>query len=443
MTEKLRRLVGSVWFIMLIALAIRLILVAYLYPGQLNPRRDHFPFGYETGRIARAIASGRGFSDPLSIETGPTAWMTPVYPYLVASVFKMFGIYSAASALVLLSLNGIFSALTCLPVFLIGRESFGPRVGTWAAWAWALFPYSILLSADMIWETCLTAMLLSFLFLFTLRVEHWTRNTAWAGYGFLWGVTALTNPAVLSLLPLFAGWACYRLRMRRKEWVRPAAVAALVFVLVLVPWEGRNYRTFHELVPLRDNFWMNVWLSNHGDPSLSSIETSLPSTSEAEAREFSRLGEIVYMAEKRRQVTTFIRSHPALFAQMTLRSFVRTWTGAWGLPEGRIAVHFDPDEAFDPTNVAFCTGISILAFLGIRRAFLSGAETRWLYAFLLVSFPLVYYVTISQMRYRHPIDPEILILAVYACVSPYSAEDRVAVYTPGVDLRRVSVQNPA
>jgi 4-amino-4-deoxy-L-arabinose transferase-like glycosyltransferase len=434
MHERLRRLAGSVWFVTLVAFAIRMIVVAFLYQGEMNPRRDHFPFGYETGRIARAIALGRGFSDPLSIPTGPTAWMAPLYPYVVAGVFKVLGIYTAKSAIALLTLNSVFSAFTCIPVFLIGRDSFGSRTGTSAAWAWALFPYSILLSADMIWETCLTTLLLTSLFLMALRLKRSAHLEVWAGFGLLSGIAALTNPAVLSLIPLFIGWACFRSQMREKELRLPTAVAVVLLVFVLFPWEARNYRTFHELVPVRDNLWMNIWLTNHGDASLSTPETSLPSTNDLEAQEFSRVGELAYMAEKRRQAIDFIRGHPGWFAWMTFRRFLYTWTGAWSLPQGPLVMHFDPDEPFDPGNVAFCTGLSVLAFLGLRRAFLRGAETRWLYALLLTFFPLLYYFSISQMRYRHPIDPEILILAVYACVGSLGAGREVKVHASRINL---------
>ena len=87
--------------IVVIALALRLAAMAFLYPEQLNPERDHWQFGYETGRIARSIAEGKGFSSPLFEDTGPTAWITPVYPYLVAGIFKIFGVYTKTSALVL------------------------------------------------------------------------------------------------------------------------------------------------------------------------------------------------------------------------------------------------------------------------------------------------------------------------------------------------------
>src|SRR5208283_4896298 len=74
------------------------IVMVFLLPEQLEPQRDHWHFGYEAGRIARSIVQGRGFGSPLFEDTGPTAWMTPVYPYLVAGVFKLFGTYTKLSA---------------------------------------------------------------------------------------------------------------------------------------------------------------------------------------------------------------------------------------------------------------------------------------------------------------------------------------------------------
>ena len=55
------------------------------------------------------------FSSPLHADTGPTAWMTPIYPFLLACVFKVFGIYTKASAIFMLSLDSLFSALTSFP----------------------------------------------------------------------------------------------------------------------------------------------------------------------------------------------------------------------------------------------------------------------------------------------------------------------------------------
>ena len=64
---------SSLLWMVLTALAIRLVVMVFLLPEQLDPSRDHWHFGYETGRIARSIVQGHGFSSPLFADTGPTA----------------------------------------------------------------------------------------------------------------------------------------------------------------------------------------------------------------------------------------------------------------------------------------------------------------------------------------------------------------------------------
>src|SRR5437660_11937850 len=107
-------------------------------------------FGYETGRVARAIAAGEGFSSPLNVNTGPTAWFTPVYPYLLAGVFKLFGTYTAQSLLVIQTLNCAFSALACLSFFYLGRKVFGPTVSYCSGWVWTILPSSVIFPSFMV-----------------------------------------------------------------------------------------------------------------------------------------------------------------------------------------------------------------------------------------------------------------------------------------------------
>src|SRR5579884_1411574 len=109
-------------FVAAFVLRLAYILIAHTY--KVKPDEDYFSFGYEMGRIGRAIAMGRGFADPFGPQTGPTAWEPPLYPYLIALVFKLTAIYSHASAFILLTINSIFSSLTCIPIFLISRKCF-------------------------------------------------------------------------------------------------------------------------------------------------------------------------------------------------------------------------------------------------------------------------------------------------------------------------------
>jgi hypothetical protein len=79
------------------------------YIGSPN---DNIPFGEEICSIADHIVRGQGFSSPFHQDTGPTAWVAPVYPYLVALVFRLFGSYSVGSAMVLLGIQCIIAAST-------------------------------------------------------------------------------------------------------------------------------------------------------------------------------------------------------------------------------------------------------------------------------------------------------------------------------------------
>src|SRR6476660_5034991 len=177
-------------FIVIVALVLRLGVIVLGHTYRITPRRDHFQFGWEMGRIARSIALGQGFSSPTDFSTGPTAWAPPLYPYILARVFKLFGLYSRASAFVILSINSAFAALTCLVLYRIGMRLFGSGPARWAAWTWALFPYLIYWPVRVVWETSLSALLLSAILLQTLRVREAPRPWSGALLGLLWGVTA-------------------------------------------------------------------------------------------------------------------------------------------------------------------------------------------------------------------------------------------------------------
>src|SRR5260370_26875337 len=99
------------------------------------------PFGAEICSIAQHIVRGQGFSSPFYRDTGPTAWIAPLYPYLAAVVFRFFGIYSVASAIVLLGFQCIVGAATGITIHALGRRTFGPQIGLLTACLWTLSPF--------------------------------------------------------------------------------------------------------------------------------------------------------------------------------------------------------------------------------------------------------------------------------------------------------------
>ena len=155
----------------LIAFLVRVgwILIAHTY--RIRTTENNFGFGFETGRIAYSLANGMGFSSPFGGNTGPSAWTAPVYPWIVSLAFRVFGSYSPASAFVMLTFNSIFAALTSWTIYRTARRIFNPTVAIWAGWVWALYPDTIFWSVKWIWETSLSAFLLSLLFMLTVEME--------------------------------------------------------------------------------------------------------------------------------------------------------------------------------------------------------------------------------------------------------------------------------
>lgn len=403
------RFPSSLVSIVLVALAIRLVVAAFLLPEQLDPQRDHWPFGYETGRIARSIAEGRGFSSPLFEDTGPTAWMTPVYPYFVAGVFKLFGVYTRASAVVLLALQCLISASNCVPIFYLARKLFGSRVALWSGWAWAFFPYGIYFPAERIWSTWLSTTLLTVLFLGALWLAESDRLLHWAGLGLLWGFAALTEPIVLAAWPFTMAWSCYGLHRRKMCWIVPLAVLTLALGLAVSPWFVRNYRVFGRFIPFRDNAGLEIHEGNCGETFHWRPRMLGPWHNDQEWQDLKRLGELTYMDREKKLGFDFIRSHPRWFAVVTVRRFVYIWTGFWSFDKRYLA-----EEPLDAPNVFFCTSLTVCMLVGLRRIWRKDRQLAALFALVLFFFPAIYYVTHVDVCYRRPIDPLILLLALYA-----------------------------
>ena len=409
--ETNRHLWAQPWFIFFVALVLRLAVVPFLAGDQLNPARDHWVFGWETGRIARSLASGHGIGSPLFGWTGPTAWMGPVYPSLVAAVFKVFGIYSKASAYVILSLNCLFAALTCLPVHSIARTVFARRTATAATWVWALFPYSFDFSAGLVSNTALNALLFTLAVAMTITLERKLSPRSWAAWGIVWALAGLTEPSLLACLPVAGLWLIYRLRQRGMCWNffwRPA-VAGLAFLILVSPWFVRNERVFGRFIPFRSNFWLVFYQGNTWDTFDLYPDWANPPHNPAEMAEYARVGEIAYMNEKKWQAIAEVREHPARFAWLTLRRIIFTWTGYWNLSPAYRRI-----EPLTLPNVFVATLLSVLTVSGLFLAFARVRRFAVLFAWLLLAFPAVYYITHPSMAYRHPLDPLLLALGVHA-----------------------------
>lgn len=338
---------------------------------------SHPQFGFEMGWIARALASGHGFSSPYYPWSGPTAMQPPLYPVLLSLVFRLFGIYTVTAGFAILSINSLLSALTCIPVYFSAKYSLDTRGARWAAWTWAFYPFAIYFSAGRVWEYALTGLLFATCFCIAQRIHSTVNPLVWLGWGVLYGLTALSNPAVLSTLPFLLLLALYRVYRSGGRWLRNGTLTALAAIAVLTPWVVRNHHALGIICPVRDNFWLEFYSGNSGDPSLNPV-SSHPASNPVEMERFLSMGEIAFLAEKHTLAVEYLRQHPESIVYKTLRRIFYYWTGFWSFSMDEIQrepyepgkcllrkLHHAADAARHPTDVALQP---------LRRSALSGAH---------------------------------------------------------------------
>jgi len=398
------RIRSSPSWIVVIALGLRIAWIILGHTYRFKATDSNFGFGWEMGRIGESLASGHGFSNPFGPPTGPTAWEPPLYPFFIAGVFKIFGIYTKAAAFVLLGLNSVFSALTCVPIFKIARRIFSEKVAVGSAWAWALLPNVMFWSTRAIWETTLAALLLSTIFWVALTFEDRNGSMPWIQFGLLWGIAALVNTSLLSFLPASGLWAWYRRAKTGKRSLGGVVLASVVFLACITPWIVRNYETFGKFIFIRDNFGAELRLGNGPGANGTWMEYLHPTQNVYEMQKYESMGEIKYVAKRGHEAIAYIQSDYARFASLCVKRFIYFWAG--------------PPKATQPAwmneakNSLFLAS-SVLAFWGLWRALRFRRPGAWLLLWMILFYPAIYYVVFPAPRYRVPIEPEIAILCVF------------------------------
>jgi 4-amino-4-deoxy-L-arabinose transferase-like glycosyltransferase len=397
------------------ALGVRIayILLAHMY--RVRPAGDHFQFGWEMGRIARALVTGFGYSDPFTGHTGPTAWVPPVYTLLIGGAFKVFGVYSAGAALALLVLNAAFSAVTAVIVYEIGARCFGRRNGLWAGWLWALHPAAMQYAVKWIWEMTLSTMLLTAVIVLALRMRRIGEGLRadeedaqtlgrWLIFGLLWGLIALSNPALLAFLPVCGVWLLLGAR-RRMHAVQRAALAAAVCCALIAPWAYRNWQAFHAFIPLRGNFGAELALGDGPDSTGFLMEYNHPMQSAKQMRLYSELGELRYVQMRREQAKAAIAAAPVHFLAISATRFYFFWVSVPQPLDRHRGVEY-------AREMSFCF-ISLAGLMGLGLALKQRMPAAGLFAWAFLLLPLTYYFVTAQARFRHPLEPLIWVLGVF------------------------------
>jgi 4-amino-4-deoxy-L-arabinose transferase-like glycosyltransferase len=406
--------------IIALALALRLAVVGIVLSSY--PRNWLFSKAPDLGFLACSLSAGRGLSSPFGGSTGPTAFLAPGYPAVLGLIFHLFGSYSLASAALIMGLQAMFGVLTVAVILRIAGGLFGAATARLAGAFWALSPTLLWLPA-VLWDTSLSILLLTGVVALALCCRERPRNGLWAAMGGYCGLAMLVNPSLTLALLAVLVWTAWQTNSR--PWI-----CCLVLLAVFAPWPVRNLGVLHAFIPLRSNFGYEVWQGNHSGATGMFDARLEPLQNKQEYNDYARKGEVVYMRDKSILAKTYIRAHPGAFLRLSGTRVIRFWTGAGS-------------ESNSSIVELHATLISILGLLGLAILYRQSKTNAMLFLLPLLLFPLPYYITHPDFRFRLLLDPLLTILsayAVYQLISHWSGahEQLHAVPSPGDTSAHVS-----
>ena len=410
------------WSIFWAGFLLRVLYITLAHTYRIRLAEDHLQFGWEMGRIARALVTGFGYADPFTGHSGPTAWVPPLYPLLLAGVFKIFGVYTAKSAWVILTINSIFSAATAPLIYEIAARCFQPtgrakKIALWSAWLWALYPAALQYAVHWVWDMALTAFLFSAVIVLALRVrgigdevtEPNPQSTLrWSLFGLFWGMIALLNSTILLFLPVCGIWMLLGAAKKKNlgSAIGKAVIAAVIFLACLAPWMIRNWNVFHAFIPIRGNLGAELHDSVLESLNGFTVGTRVPVCDVCpDYLEYKQMGEYAFVQREGKLARAYIRTHKVRFFQLALKRFYFYWVSVPKPAEKGIL-----NEAFRVLNYSF---ISLAGLLGLALALKQRIPGAVLFAWAFALLPLTYYFVTVQARFRHPLEPLMTILGVY------------------------------
>lgn len=348
-----------------LALVIVIIVPLLLYRSIGPGSRAAFGSNWEHMAIARSVVSGQGFGNPFGYATGPTAACTPVHPLMLAAVLFVQG-DRASAALTLLLIEVVIQTLAVVLLLYIAEAVF-------ASWIpGAIAACGVLLCTRPLpqWESSTAWLAFEAVFLCALVGVRWGWTGTVMGVG--WLVSPAVGPASLAVVWLIRG----------RKYVMASATIALIFIL---PWAARNWLVLRAPILLRDNFGLELLLSNNDlagprqeDAEAERYQRWHPGRNAVVAAELARVGEPEYFGRMQAEALGWIRRHPGRFLELSLARIGMWWASSW-----------------------LVAGISLLAFLGLwinRRT----AAGRAALTGLLI-FPVPYYLIQFNPRYTYPV----------------------------------------
>lgn len=374
--------------------------------------------GAEMITLAYNVANHGTFANPFSVlSTGPTAANPPLYPIAVAGLIKV--VHSPVLVYYIAVLGCILvnaiTAVLLLRISSLFYEDIIPGVIASLLWLPTMQPLPG-------WDTNYT---IAGLLLFCLVASSSTRHGADLGKraavaGAIAGLLFLLNPSSLLVSLSWVAFLLWRARADPQRRLRSSLVILAVVCAFVVGWCARNNRQLGAFV-VRTNLGMTLYSSNNDCAESSMLRNELsgcyqthhPNTSVREAELLRAMGEVQYDRKRISDTKDWVHANPAKFLKLTMRRVLEFWFPAVEVvPAGaghsanneKVIADYVRNWIKQQNGIAYAiwivTGLSIpgLIFMVRRR------EAVTLFVLVVMAiYPLMYYVVVSDTRYRYPV----------------------------------------
>ncbi len=364
--------------------------VAGLY--EMVVRAVPFGNGFEMVALGENLARSGSYANPFTVlATGPTAANPPMYPLLLALLFKVF----SSTALVAFAATLATILANAATAMLLPRASemfYGDRrPGVIAGVFWI-----VIVPLWPCWDVSFTVLVL---LIFCLKTHsdlerHGVYLPAFTS-GLLASALFLFNPSTILITIPWLAWLIYE---RRPIPGRAAVYCGFVIGVMITTgalWGVRNYLELGGAV-VRTNLGMTLYASNNDCASPSLIDSEAnncydarhPNTNIGEAALIKAMGEVNYDRTRIHDSKIWIESHPYRFITLTIARFRDFWLPMTG-------------EGF--LRSAFIWIATLLSIPGVLMMVRRRMEITTFLCAVIFFYPLMYYVVVSSIRYRLPI----------------------------------------
>ena len=365
-------------------------------------------------------------------EVRPTSFRPPLYPLFLSGIYYILGY----NFFIVRILQSILHGLTCLLIFLIGRNIFNRNVGITAAILFAVNPFLIFFSGEIGTETLFTFLIAATIYSITLFLKSKNKTLVLIMSGLLFTASMMTRTIFLSLLPFLIIWLYY-VSDKKNAW-KNVIVFFLSFFIALMPWIIRNYSVHGHFVLSGTNMGHNLNIGalmegvDYGEALKKFKEIAGYDYKDLENPKNRSLPTSEYELQKQgiERALKLIAADPAKWIKVRALNAFNLWSNNW---EGNYAKKFAEEKSSYIKTASHYYYLFILFFGILGIAFTAKESDRdkrnilYLILLLFLAGTAGYCVFQTGKRYRVPIiDPY---LAIYTSYFLFVIKDKISKFT--------------